>query len=446
MEHSPTKLALAVEALTAGGQAVATETDREFAVANLRAADARALAEAVSVLGWEMSVEDATPEVIAADLISDAYEPYRLTVTKPSLMPGVTSAVARSGIDRWLSDADRTPVLWVASLEEAFETLAGRLAPWGDPAAYTPRVTGCDPRKVVRDLTRDRRLAGSLDPWALHDVDAHLPWGHWAFRHWARLGSGMLLRALGDEVEEDGRLLFRGPPVVRLSIEADVETALGEDGIRALQSAAAWVFESQSEMRPRHDLFAPEIARTALDSSAAGDVLRRVAVPALEGARIARAFGLSEQSRDSLKAMTDLRKSISEEIAKLSDTTRQIAAAVAAALFAGIGLIAARLVIDNPALVVRQAAAVIGVVLFLYVAAVIASGWQYVQLQRRLRSEWHAKIYRFILESDYQSMVVKPAASAELGFFLAAWIGGIAATSAAGGCDADRLRGSPCRA
>jgi len=134
-----------------------------------------------------------------------------------------------------------------------------------------------------------------------------------------------------------------------------------------------------------------------------------------------------ETQTPALKAMTDLRKAIGEEIGKLSDTTRQIAAAVAAALFAGIALIAARLVIESPDPIVKAASAVIGVVLFLYVAAVVGSGIQYVRLQRRLRAEWHAKIYRFIPDEDYKRMVTQPAASAELGFAIAAWIGAGAA-------------------
>jgi|GEM_PF-798554 len=427
MEPSPTKLALSLEGLVAGGRALVAETRDELVVANLAAVDARALMETLLGLGWQVSVEDATPDVVEPEDISETFQPYRLTVGKPAAPYGASFAVSRAGVQGWLADAARDPVLRTASLDTTVETLAGRLAPWDDPAPGEVQSTGCDPRKVVRDLTRDGRLSSSVDAWILRDPDAQLPWTHWAVRVWAQAAGAELLRALSDEVEEDGRLMFRGPPLVRLAVEPDVATALGEGGFRSLQRAAAWVFESPTEMRPRHDLFAPEIARTAPTGQAAGEVFQRAAGPALEGARIARAFGLAEQSRDSLKAMTDLRKAIGEEIGKLSDTTRQIAAAVAAALFAGIALIAARLVIESPDPIVKAASAVIGVVLFLYVAAVVGSGIQYVRLQRRLRAEWHAKIYRFIPDEDYKRMVTQPAASAELGFAIAAWIGAGAA-------------------
>lgn len=427
MAPSPTNLANALEGLVQAGRAGVTERSASLTVTGLAAADALAITEAVTALGWVLAIEDATPEAITADQISEAYGPYRLVVTKPIPPDGVATAVTRAGLADWLRDEARAPVLWVAGLPAAFETRANRIAPWSDTTAFEPTPTGCDPRKVVRELAPERLVGARIDQWLLRDPELDPPVGHWAFATWAKAAFAVLLRALSDEVEEDGNLLFRGPPVSRLTPEVDHVDALGLDGMRAVQRAAAWVFESSVEMRPRHDLFAPEIARTAHSGKGAGASFRLAAGPALEGATMARAFGLSEVSRDSLKAMTDLRKAVGEEIGKLSETTRSIAAAVAAALFAGIALIAGRLVLDKPALIVKQAAAVIGLVLFLYVAAIIASGWQYVRLQRRLRQEWHSKIYRFMPDDDYKAMVIKPAAAAELGFFVAAWIGGGAA-------------------
>jgi hypothetical protein len=427
MVLSPTNLANALDVLVQAGRAGVTESASDLTVTGLTAIDAATTVEAVTELGWALSIEDATPEIITADQISAAFEPYRLVVTKPEQPDGVATALTRSGLADWLRDKARPAVLWVAGLPSAFETRANRIAPWGDTTAFSPTPTGCDPRKVVRELAPERLVTAQIDHWLIRDPELDPPVTHWAFVTWSKCAFAILLRCLSDEVEEDGNLLFRGPPLSRLKPEADLVTALGLDGTRAVQRAAAWVFESSVEMRPRHDLFAPEIARTAHSGQGAGATFRLAAGPALEGATMARAFGLSEVSRDSLKAMTDLRKAVGEEIGKLSETTRSIAAAVAAALFAGIALVAGRLVLDNPVLIVKQAAAVIGLVLFLYVAAIIASGWQYVRLQRRLRHEWHSKIYRFMPDNEYQMMVIKPAASAEFGFFVAAWIGGIAA-------------------
>ncbi|KIC58422.1 hypothetical protein RM53_08420 [Brevundimonas nasdae] len=426
MAPSPTKLAEALERLTAAGHATVTEREDDVTASGVGAADAAVIAEAAAELGWDLQVEDATPEAISVDQIAPAFEPFRLVVTKPASPPGVTLALSRSSVRDWLRTEARSPVLWAAGLSSSIDTRTARITHWGDERVFAPSPTGCDPRKVVRELAPERLVAGDIDHWLLRDPNTHPPLDHWAARAWADAAYSVLLRALSDEVEENGDLLFRGPPLSRLSPEPNLPDALGMQGRCAVQRAAAWVFETPSEMRPRHDLFAPEIARTAHPGSGAGAAFGLAAGLALEGATVARAFGLSEVSRDSLKAMTDLKKAVGDEIGKLSETTRGIAAAVAAALFAGVALIATRLMLDDPALIVRQAAAVIGAVLFLYVVAVIASGVQYVTLQRRLRTEWYGKIYRFLSKDEYHTMVVKPAASAELGFFLAAWIGGFA--------------------
>ncbi len=120
--------------------------------------------------------------------------------------------------------------------------------------------------------------------------------------------------------------------------------------------------------------------------------------------------------------MSDLRKAVSDEATKLSDTTRQLATAVAGALFGGIALIVARLTVPTPGAPLSVAIALIGIVLALYVAAMIVTGWTFMKLQGDLRSEWRSRLYRFVPESDYQALVETPAKSAEDGFKTAAWI------------------------
>ncbi len=133
-------------------------------------------------------------------------------------------------------------------------------------------------------------------------------------------------------------------------------------------------------------------------------------------------MGLADLSRDALRSLADLRKSVTDETAKLSDATRQLAAAVAGAVAIGLGLIATRLITSaNPWLIIG-----VMVVAAAYVAAVVASGWQFVTLQRRLREDWQPHLYRFLPEPDYERMVTRPAKSAERTFFWGAGLGALA--------------------
>ena len=174
----------------------------------------------------------------------------------------------------------------------------------------------------------------------------------------------------------------------------------------------------------RHILLANELARSG-SAPAAGSVaqfLNAHLADAWESAQIAYQMALADTSRDTLKVLGDLRKAISDETAKLSDQARQLATSVAGALATGLGLVAARIAVKaSPGVV-----AAIMVVVAIYVAAVIISGWQFIVLQRNLRQAWQPRLYRFLPDGEYKRMVTDPAQRAERAFSYTAWLGGFA--------------------
>lgn len=133
-------------------------------------------------------------------------------------------------------------------------------------------------------------------------------------------------------------------------------------------------------------------------------------------------MSISELGKDTLKTLSDLRKAITEDTSKVADGTRQTVTAVASALALGLGLVAARLTTDTAPWLIF----VVMVVIALYVAAIIYSGYDFIRLQRQLRTDWQPRLYRFLSVSDYERMVTKPARHAERTFISSAIIGGVA--------------------
>jgi hypothetical protein len=133
-------------------------------------------------------------------------------------------------------------------------------------------------------------------------------------------------------------------------------------------------------------------------------------------------MALADTSRDTLKVLGDLRKAVGDEIAKLNDMGRQLAASVAAAVATGIGLVAARIAAGTPSWLNLT----VTVVVTMYVAMIVLSGVHFIRLQRSLRGEWQPRLYRFLPTSEYARMVDTPVAKAERGFFRIAWCGGAA--------------------
>ena len=422
-----TKLAETLDGWSEGGRTLITETNAVLVAARLSAQDTVTLIGLASALAWTVTIEDRSGDYVQLNDIDDDFGPFKVLVTKPLARDGIDAIVTNTGFVDWLSRAPASPVVQVARLTRAIETMTVRMAPWGDDASFVPTLFSANPRKVVREFGGHRVVPDHLGPWAMADISSILPEDE-AAKLWMSIAAKMLMMAMANELEDERTLVLKGPPLAKYTLPAPGAQTFDPDVFRHLQEAARWVFEFTQEMETKHALMAAELARTNVGSGDAFALFAAGTKSGLEGAKIAYQLGLHKISMDSLKAMADLRKAVADEATKLADATRQIAAAVATALFAGVGVITARLTVPLNGPVVTTAVVVLAVVLCMYVGAVILSGWQFVRIQSDLREQWRSKLYRFLPKDDYDALVSKPAAQAELGFKTAAWIGGVLAT------------------
>ncbi|MCO6415685.1 hypothetical protein JYK14_05765 [Siccirubricoccus sp. KC 17139] len=427
MASSLSAMAEEVDGWAEAKAALVTETDDALVVDRLNADHAIRLCQLLQAEGWPFVLEDETQSHSRVEDISQDFEPYRIRADKPDAPANVSLIVTNAGLSDWLRRAPSAPVAHVARIKAPFVTRAVRFTFWGDRSPFEPTPLSADPRRIVREATEIRRVPGDLSPWLLNDPNTELDWSCLTLRTWAELAAIALIHALASEIEAGGYLVFRGPPILRLRIAERNSEMLGRPGFADVQRAAHWVYDNEREAENRHGLYAAEMARTAVQGSDAGSVFKKAAAPALEGAKIAYQLGISQLSRDSLKAMADLRKAVSDEAAKLSDTTRQLASAAATATFAGIGVITARLTVPFGNEIVAAAVIVLGIILSAYIAAVIVSSYQFVLLQRGLRLQWRDKLYRFLPDHEYDVMVSGPAEKAERVFKISAWISGLLA-------------------
>lgn len=109
----------------------------------------------------------------------------------------------------------------------------------------------------------------------------------------------------------------------------------------------------------------------------------------------------------------DLRKAVTEETSKATDTTRQAIASISTALTVGLSLIAAPLTLRiNPYLI-----SLVMEVAFGYTTLKVMSGRKFINIQRQLRQDWQSKAYRFLSEFEYRKMVGDPIEQAESFFY-----------------------------
>ena len=418
MGPSQSRLADSLNALVDGGRVVVTETASGLSVYQLNGVEAASLLELMMEAGWsELEFRDAGGPIEPHQL-ADNGEGITAVAKRPTVPAGIEAVLTKSGFQALLERPAASQTVWVQGLSTTIDTRSVRYCPWWQQDPFHAQ-------DGVHSVARITRVLGKKGPskdlgrWVLKAAEANV--ADDALKPWRRRAAANLLRAMAQEIEVDERLFFRGPPATRFSVDPEVD--LPPDLFASMQSVSAWLLESEREVENRHGLLAAEIARTSFRDGNAVD-MSGVLPAAFEGARIAYAFGVAQQSRDTLKALGDLRKTVSDDTAKMSETTRALGTAIVGAVFTNIALIVARLTLPANSTFVAPAAVLLGVVVAIYVATIIGSGFHYMWMQKLLRQEWRSSLYRFLSDPDYQRLVEKPVQRAEGAFWWMSIAGG----------------------
>lgn len=416
MTSSPNELGALLDNWIDDGRAQVLEGAANVTVTGLTVALAQELFAALVALAWPRELFDAAQEPAGVDDLDEDMGPFRLTFVKPAA--GVdTRMLTRSGFTEALK-GETLGVWQLAFCNASFSSGLASFSPWGQGDVFAPATETKSPLDLVREGSEARLVPADVRKWLVRGrVNSEL-WQDAAFAIFASLSAPALLRSLASEVVGPSALVFNGPPRLNLALPGDVLDKLGLVGFTALLKAVAWVYEDRSSAEQRHALFAAEAARSITRAEPIGEAFASAGSDILEGARLSFQLSQSEISREAIKAQGDLRKSIADDTAKAAEGTRTVAGAIAVAIATGVGLVAARTTTTAEPWVLSLVAAIVG----LYLAAVAISGWMHLGLQRRLRSQWRNRFYRFIPADDYKAMVTDPAKDAERPYHVMAGI------------------------
>jgi hypothetical protein len=220
-----------------------------------------------------------------------------------------------------LSALERSSLVRIAEMEAnaTFATLFARFESWTvDPGApYATSEGLVSPQKLVRDFTPGAEaVSADLRPWLLRVAPSA---ASRAYACWKRLACRRVLASLSNEVSlVDGATtyVFTGPPKRSLAEPADFDDALSDH----LQASASWVYSEGRDVETRHLLFSNELARAH-----EVQVLASVVERSLESAKSAYSAHVKSGSRETLKALADLRKAVFEETQKISQRAQDLA-------------------------------------------------------------------------------------------------------------------------
>lgn len=290
---------------------------------------------------------------------------------------------------------------------ETFATLRNRFETWTEDSAsdFAPAESLPDPRAFARDFTHRLTVPNDLRPWLRR---AAPEFSGAACEAWRALAAPRLLAALSDEVsiENNGTAYHLSGPPKRRVLEDLAAAAAGFEG---LSDAGDWVYaEGLRDAETRHLLFASEWARTALS------------VPdesTLASAKSAYSAYVKAGSKETLKALADLRKAVIEETQKASQRAQDLTSglwkdlAVAASPFV-LKVFADSSRVDS-ALV--SAALAIGAAFFLVLSlgAQLYINHRYFRHQGKARGVWRSALNTVLTHDDIRAYSETPIADTE---------------------------------
>jgi len=202
-----------------------------------------------------------------------------------------------------------------------FTTYRSRFQVWTNepPELYAPSEALPDPRTLSTDFTRVRLVPEDLRPWLQRSGPKK---SSTAYEAWKGLSGPRLLAALANRVSETDVGIayhFSGPPSCIITPSpTQISTVFDR-----MLAGAGWVFAEGRDTDTRHLLLANELARSHRKSALAefGD-------GSLDSAKGAYAAYVQSSSRETLKALAELRKTVVDEAQKASQKAQDLASSL----------------------------------------------------------------------------------------------------------------------
>ncbi|CAA2158976.1 hypothetical protein MBRA_04218 [Methylobacterium brachiatum] len=363
---------------------------------------------------------DGSDDHVAPREVSDG-DRVRVTLTYAP-QDGAEHLFTPEGWRSLLLDADRacrvsTVRLAFLGAPDGFRTRGHTVEPWIDAPARAPIQDPrpeAGPRRVVRSQSPELMAPPRIEPYVAGAAKVEGP----AALAWREAAGKMIALSLPNELYRDGATpmaMLAGQPPRKLVLG---DGGPGADGFDAQQAAAAWVYLEGADVEVRHTFLSAELSRewTAGESFRAG-LPKRIA-PALDSARLLYKAHLRAGSKDTLKALSDLRKTLSDEVQKLLQQSRDLSAAVWRDVAVAIGALIVRLAIDAAkgggsggagfAWLYVVVAAYVGI----SYAVSVSTNRRFLGVVEASRSAWRTKLYGFLDDADYDALADGPLAGA----------------------------------
>lgn len=239
------------------------------------------------------------------------------------------------------------------------------------------------------------------------------------FQAWRNAALPLLLISLADEVwrqEDETHVALTGPRKRKLPAKLDQIDA--ERDFKIITDAADWIFNSGRDAETRHTLFAYELAREWPEGVPFAAAFSDRAPGALEAAKSAFRMHVRDASKETLKSLQELRKTLADDVTRVVTQTRELTSTlwrdllvIIAALLGRFTLLASS---DNDQATFADAL-LIGLAIYLAfsLGIVIFTNGRFIALFRKIQGQWKTKLYGFVDPEDFKLLATEPLAEAQ---------------------------------
>lgn len=311
----------------------------------------------------------------------------------------------------------------LAFIETGFDTKAFSVEPWfNEPTAIDLQVksniSNISPRRQVRCQSPLLLAPVSIEPWIANIQSSEQ---NLAISIWQEVSAQMIARSLANELYKDGdisKVILSGQPPRKLDLGAFQTNNIP---FHPLQEAATWVYLEGEDVEVRHTFLSSELARAWTPNTPFCEGLATRLAGALDSARLIYKAHLRSGSKDIIKALADLRKTLTDEVQKLLQQSRDLSSAVWRDVVIAIGVVGVRFAMDSvKANQITFGFALIYFVVALYICVsykiTIATNTRFLDIVEASRQFWRTKLYAFLDDNDYQALAEKPLSDAVLAY------------------------------
>lgn len=313
-------------------------------------------------------------------------------------------------------------VIRLAFASSKFETEAFSVEPWinAPSSAEERQRSEPDPRRFVRCLDARLSVPAELAPWVLVGAKPDVPSA--AFDRWCGVSCEMLARVLANELLFDTsgpKALLSGQPPKKL--ELGTFGGKEQSALAALREAVKWVFGGQHDHEIKHTFLTAELAREWPPVEPFYQGLGERLPNALGSATLLYKAHIRSGSKDTMKALADLRKVLGDEVQKISQQTRDLANGVWKDVAIAVGTLSLKLLADAArAPNVKTGIAYVGVLVAVYIGVsffmAVRTNSQFLTVSRDIRASWRTKLYGFLDDHDYKMLATEPLNKAEAAY------------------------------